>query len=243
MRGGHRDLSLKRRKEDVRDKCPVHTGSAVRFDLATIQRHFQETLATIRKMFDVADELDRNAQYEERDTTWRGQIVFLAGAFDFFMHEITKYGLVQIMRGAWERTSKYKNLAISMEVVELGLQADPDDVTWFHDYVNTYYSTCTMISHTEVKEQLNLLGIDCASLAKTVFYQEGDTTPERDKLKDKLNQLFDRRNIIAHQVDRSHKDANLLPIEKSKVSELIAAVDSIVRCICDMSRQKDQGSP
>ena len=37
----------------------------------------------------------------------RSQVVFLDSAFDFFMHEATKYGMVQIFQGIWEKTEKY----------------------------------------------------------------------------------------------------------------------------------------
>lgn len=234
-----RNLTLAPRKENVRDKKPARSTRVVIFDPDTIFRHFEETLTSISNLFPVAHALAQSGKFEERDNTWRAQIVFLAGAFDFFMHEITKYGLKQILCGEWEQTTKYKNLPIKMETVHRGLRADADDMAWFYDYVNTYYSACTMISHTEVKKQFSLLGMDLTVLAQKAFYKQGDKKPESEKLKESLDQLFDRRNLIAHQVDRAHANASVLPIDEPTVQNFIADIEIIVKAIHEIAKEKD----
>lgn len=46
-----------------------------------------------------------------------------------------------------------------------------------------------------------------------------------------LNELFYRRNIIAHQTDRAHTDARRYPITKEIVQRFIRDVGKIVEAI------------
>ena len=85
-----RNLDLATRNEDTRDK--FHTR-VIRFELDQIRQHFAETVQAINAQFDVADELLKSGKEIEGENIWRAQIIFLASAFDFYMHELTKYGL------------------------------------------------------------------------------------------------------------------------------------------------------
>ena len=85
-----RNLDLMSRNEDTRDK--FHT-EVIRFELDQILQHFEEAIQTINAQFDVADELIESGKITEGENIWRAQIIFLASAFDFYMHELTKYGL------------------------------------------------------------------------------------------------------------------------------------------------------
>ena len=84
-----RNLDLVARNEDTRDK--FHT-KVIRFELDQILQHFTETIQAINAQFDVADELFESGKVIEGENIWRAQIIFLASAFDFYMHELTKYG-------------------------------------------------------------------------------------------------------------------------------------------------------
>ena len=85
-----RNLELSIRNENTRDK--FHT-EVVRFKLDQIMKHYKETMQAVDAQFRVADELLRAGQNEEGENIWRAQIIFLASAVDFYMHELTKYGL------------------------------------------------------------------------------------------------------------------------------------------------------
>ena len=88
-----RNLDLMSRNEDTRDK--FHT-EVIRFELDQILQHFEEAIQTINAQFDVADELIESGKITEGENIWRAQIIFLASAFDFYMHELTKYGLCDL---------------------------------------------------------------------------------------------------------------------------------------------------
>lgn len=231
---GERNLDLMARNEDTRDK--FHT-EVIRFELDQIMQHFTETIQAINAQFYVADELLESGKVTEGENIWRAQIIFLASALDFYMHELTKYGLCEIYNENWDRTDKYDNIQINMKVIEVALKAG-EDIDWFLEYVNGYFRKMTMVSYDSIKDQLNLLGINLSVVADRAFYQRGGTEKTKDKLKRRLNELFDRRNIIAHQTDRAHTDAQVKSITKEIVQSFICDIEKIVSSIDAEARNK-----
>lgn len=88
-----------------------------------------------------------------------------------------------------------------------------------------------MVSYESVKDQLNLLGIDLKNVADRAFYNRGEREKTRDKLRRRLNELFSRRNIIAHQSDRAHTDAQVKNITKEIVQDFMDDIQRIVNSI------------
>lgn len=229
-----RNLDLMPRIEDARDK--FHT-EVIRFELDEIMQHFTETIDAINAQFDVANELLENEKITEAENIWRAQIIFLSSAFDFYMHELTKYGLCEIYNENWERTEKYDNLQVNMKVIEVALKSGKD-IDWFLDYINGYYRAITMVSYGSVKDQLNLLGINLSSVANRAFYQRGENEKTIKKMERRLNELFNRRNIIAHQTDRAHSNAQANNITKDIVEDFIFDIKKIVSSIDNEAKCK-----
>ena len=107
--------------------------------------------------FDLAEQLkaDGNMQYKD---ILRSQVVFLDSAFDFFMHEATKYGMVQIFQGIWEKTEKYNNFTVRLGDISDVLR-NSEQENWFLNIVNDTYAEDTFMSSEAVIGQLNLIGI------------------------------------------------------------------------------------
>ena len=168
----------------------------------------------------------------QAENIWRAQIVFIVSAFDFFMHEITKFGLGKIFDGEWNPTIKYSNINISLEVLNKALK-NGESSEWFLEFVNEQFAKTTMVSYAEVKEQINLLGLNMQVLADDTFYQLGSKEKTIDKLKNCLNGLFFKRNVIAHQSDRKHANAEIMEITEEFVrgylNDMNKIVDSIVK--------------
>ena len=171
-----RNLELRPREEGTRDKAKI---PVVRFPLDKITEHFQENISAVRGQFAVAEELVQGGRTEEGENIWRSQIVFLESALDFFMHELTKYGLCEIHAGSWNSTVKYENIMVHMGVVEAAMR-DRDSDAWFLDFINDTYGTVTMASWDTVKDQISLLGMDVMQIAKDAFWEQGSSEKPRD---------------------------------------------------------------
>lgn len=229
-----RNLELESRTENTREKFCT---DVIRFELEQILQHFEETIQAINAQFDITDELVKNKKITESENIWRSQVVFLSSALDFYMHELTKYGLCEIYDGNWKQTDKYNNIQINMRFIEIALKSGKD-IDWFLEYINGYYRGITMVSFDSIKEQLNLLGIEISSVADKAFYERNGVEKTKDKLKRRLNELFSRRNIIAHQTDRAHTDAQMKDITKEIVQSFIQDIKKIVLAIDEEARNK-----
>ena len=199
-----RDLSLKPRIEDIRDK---HPAVVVSFSLEDIKGHFESNLISIRNQFEVAQNLLDAGKVNEQKYIFRSQIVFLESAFDFYLHELNKYGLSQIYSGKWEKTEKYNNFKIPMKQLEKGL-ASPETSEWFSTYISEVYSRDSFTSYVAANDLMNTIGLNLKELLKDAF--PGSTNPlvpKRDAKK-VIQALYSRRNQIAHQTDRAHSDAS-----------------------------------
>ena len=224
-----RDLSLASRNEESRE---VTYTPVTLFEIEEIKSHFMETINEINKQFFISDQLINESKSTEAEYVWRAQIVFIESAFDFFMHELTKYGLCEIFDGNWSTTAKYKNIMVDLDTVTKAFQ-NGQNSGWFLKYINTYYSKDTFVSFDSVKSQMNLLGLDIRAIADRVYYDLQSDEKTIDKLKRRLNQLYTRRNLIAHQSDRRHVDAQLNDISKEIVQEFVSEITDIVNAICD----------
>lgn len=224
-----RDFDLGTRNEETRD---IYTPLTVRFNLVEIYAHFSENIEAIKKQNVVVQKLKSENQLSEANDIMRSQIVFLGSALDFYMHELTKFGLCQIYDEIWPTTQKYHNIQIRMEILEKPLKNNLSS-DWFLDCVNEIYSTVTMISYDSIKAQINLLGFTTDFIAKQAFYQRGETEKPEDKMKRILNTLYNRRNIIAHQYDRDHHNAEINEISEEIVENLMNGVVKIVDAIHD----------
>lgn len=223
-----RQLSLSPRIEDARDK---QTTAVVNFSLLEIKEHFNQNISAINSQFDVASNLKSEGRESDQKNIYRSQIVFLESAFDYYLHELNKYGLRNILAGNWSKTPKYNNLKIPMKQVEIGLQ-EPSAQEWFVEYINEAYSRDVMTSYDYLKDQLNMLGINLTEILTEIF-------PGEEKPQKFIMDLYDRRNRIAHQTDRDHADATQTDISEEYVKDCITKVEKIVLAL--HSRANDKG--
>ena len=230
---------MKKRDLADRNENTRETIKVIKFRLDEIYEHFQYNIDAIKSQFEITDKLEQD-KISIAENIWRLQIVFLASTFDFYMHELTKYGLYEIYEetSGWEKTEKYKNIQVSMETIELILESKNDN-NWFLEHINKYYQNITMVSYESVKDQLNLLSISLKDVADKAFYKRGEKEKTTDKLKRRLNELFNRRNQIAHQTDREHANAELKDITKDIVEEFIADIEKIVNAIREVVEAKE----
>lgn len=66
------------------------------FKTEDFRKHFEVSVVAFNKQFAAADWLVSIGKKSEAEDVWRSQIVFLSSTFDFYMHELTRYGLIQL---------------------------------------------------------------------------------------------------------------------------------------------------
>lgn len=215
------------RTEGTRDRQPIRI---IEFDLTAIKQHFDENIENINSHFPLSDQLIANDNIEAAKDIWRLQILFLESALDFYIHEVTKYGMNKIFNNEWAQTTQFKNYSLQIPIV-IHAMKNPEDASWFFENVNQVYASVTFMGFVPIKTQMNLIGIKHQDIADAAFYLQGNDEKTIDKLKQVLDDLFRRRNAIAHQSDRYHHDASRKDIEKDYVLESIVNIEKIVAAI------------
>lgn len=228
-----RVLDLLPRLEDTRER---QIPQILKFELDEIKAHFDEDLSAISSLFTVYKQNEKNDVCAK--LILRSQVVLLESAFDFYLHEITKFGVNKIFEGAWISTEKYKNIIMRLEMVEKIIN-DEISENWFFEFINQYYAKETMVSFESIKDQMNLLGIKIQDIADKAFYEQGSSEPTIMKMKNVVNALYKRRNIIAHQSNRGHEDATYYPISKDQVDKFIVDIEKIVNAIHEVAIQHE----
>lgn len=222
-----RNLALNERIEARRD--PHVVMPPVQFELEDIKRHFDQSLDRIKSQYEVADALKNEEKEDDCKNIWRSQIVFLEGILDFYLHEMSKYCLYKMFKGEWEKSEKYQSLQVPMIKVEEGIAA-AESKEWFFEYLNSRFSRDVFLSSESMRDQLNLIGIGYGSVMHDAFRK--DTVNESQKYGTRVIQmLFQRRNAIAHQLDRDHASAEQTDISKEYVEDRVSEVVSIVEAI------------
>ena len=163
--------------------------------------------------------------------------MFLDSALDFYMHEITKYGMKKMFDGQWERNDKYLDFKISLDA--LHTISELNEKEFFNDIINKSISAETFMEFNSIKKQINMIGLDINVIARAAFYKNGDSTSPMNKMKEFLNTLYYRRNRIAHQSDRDPLTSVRSDIDVDFVKSNIDVVVKIVSAIDDEIEKKN----
>lgn len=230
-----RDLTLVSRRENTRS-IPASPVIKI-FEIDEIELHFQESINAVEYKFVVSDALKDIDKPTEAKDVLRTQIVFLESAFDFYLHEIVKLGIICMFNGYWTKTDKYYELILKMHYIERAL-SESDNLSWLKDWINANYSSQTLMSFDSFKSVCKLLGLDIKAIANASFYEEGSKDPTSNKLKNFLTELYIRRNRIAHQSDRRMADAERQNVSKDYVYVSIQRIKDIVKAMSEEIRKK-----
>lgn len=194
---------LKPRKIDTKEK----KVEKIQYDLDKIQRDFDKNIADIESKFEIADSLKAGKMTSVEDI-WRTQVVFLDSALDFYVHEITKFGVTKILYDEWEETKEFANFRISIRFVKKLVQSPENINSFLRELERATQRNCFM-HYEHLTKQLELLGVEVDL-----------SSYEKD-----INKLYKRRNEIAHQADITNGKKN--HIKEKDVTSFISAVKSV----------------
>ena len=199
--------------------------------------HFQESIREINANVHHANECLLHGKIDTSNSILRSQIIFLESAFDFYMHEITRWTLVEIHEGRRRKTKGYNTMAISMKDVEDIIDSENSPAV-FGDVVARKFSFRTMLENDQFRGQLSLLGLNYKDIADHCFYQKGDKRKSEDKMKELISDLYKLRNDIAHHASRNQYDAVPLSITSDALCDYRDGVISIAEAIDMVVRMK-----
>lgn len=224
------------RQENTRDKRPA--PAVISFTLAQIMEHFNQNLDAIRAQSDVAADMVREGNQGEAEFIWRTQILYLVSALDFYMHELTTYGMVSMYRRHWKRTPDYEKIRLPISAIDEGTRAS-GSAEWLVEYINDAFGRDTMTSYPRIKDQADLLGIDIRRCMEEAFPHATKKHRAVAEGSEILGDISSRRNRIAHQTDRDPDNARQDEISAQYVMQSISHIERLIHALHSAARQKD----
>lgn len=152
----------------------------------------------------------------------RAAIVSAVSAFDTFIHEITRIGMIEIFQNTRPKTDAFGRFPISMDSLFLIIAA-PGNSQWLEDEIRKQHSWLSFQHPDKVADAIRLF---CGKeLWKEVGIRLGI---DPKSAKNRLALIVDRRNKIAHEADMDPSfPGSRWPIDELLVKDAIDMLEQI----------------
>lgn len=176
---------------------------------------FIENLSMIKKLI-IID--------ENNEEIFRVQVSFLMSLYDYTIHEIIKYKMIDIFNGLEREPKKYKFFKVSINTLKKAIQYPDTPLKWLPNELDFQNDKISYINPSKTLEALELItDIDIFER----FCSENDLI--YSEFLNFLKNLSSRRNQIVHSMDI--KDKSTLERNKINLKEVTLYIDSIEKLI------------
>lgn len=125
----------------------------------------------------------------------RASLVLAVSAFDYFVHELVRLGMLEIQRGVRNETDSFLSFKVSISSVREAF-LDLSRYDWLNQAVREAHSFQTFQQPDKIARAIRL--ISNAKLWEEVSQRIGMTNKS---VQAQLSAIVDRRNRIAHEAD------------------------------------------
>lgn len=152
----------------------------------------------------------------------RASLVLLVSAFDTYVHERVRAGMLEAHRGVTPQTPSFAAFSVSMSAVGAAL-ADTTSDAWLETEIRRQHGLKSFQKAEKVAEALRL--VSTLPVWDSVAADLG--IPAKD-LRIRLDLIVDRRNQIAHEADLDPTTGLRWPISDGDVEASISFVEQLV---------------
>ena len=158
---------------------------------------------------------------KQLDEILRAQLVLAVSAFDTYIHDCVRIGIVRQFTTSGTLSNSLKNYPIPFEDLQIinGLSTTADKAIYLDGVIKKVNSKDSYQSPLSIEYALGLLGIN--SLWTKV--SQNMKMPAND-VKSELANIVNRRNKIAHESDLDALGISLNPITKAEVMHVISFI-------------------
>jgi len=155
----------------------------------------------------------------------RAEYVLLVSAFDHFIHEVVKEGMLKIFEGSKSANKNFDNFSITLKTLNLILSAEHqhEKKAILDGEIKKITAKDSYQSPSSVEKALNL--IDINNIWSIVSPHMGISPKD---IKDQLALIVNRRNKIAHEADFDTLIGAKNPIDRLLVDEVKTFLTKLV---------------
>ncbi len=164
--------------------------------MLSAQTQFKENLKRVRELGDLAAAVQSmTTSAIDVSDIWRAQVVLVVSALDYFIHELTRLGMVECAEGVRPKTDAYLRFDMPMAAIESALTGTPHTI-WVGETVRQRHSWQSFQDPDKLADAIRL--VSSAQLWQDVAKRLGMSPKD---VKTRLKLIVDRRNKIAHEAD------------------------------------------
>lgn len=195
------------------------------------KQRFDSAIQRIRQLDNLYLHLVNTLHFPSDDVSniLRSEIVYSVSAFDKYIHDIVRQGMVEIYLGSRPATNAYKAFGISLEQFELIKNATsfPPPESIFESTITENHKHLSFQDPDKVSGALSLIWAETHKwqrIATCLGKTESDTKVE-------LKNIVIRRNQIVHEGDIDLLTSNLQPIAHLDAIESVNFINNLATCI------------
>lgn len=158
----------------------------------------------------------------------RAEFVLLVSAFDHYVHELVKEGMLAIFEGIKSPNKNFDNFTITLKTLNLILSTDEqhEKKAILDGEIKKITAKDSYQSPSSIEKALGL--IDFTNVWNTISPEMG--IPPKD-IKDRLALIVNRRNKIAHEADFDYTFGSKNPIDRELVDDVRNFIINLVKAI------------
>ena len=191
--------------------------------MLSAQLQFKENLKRVRELGGLADAVEKlTTSVIDVSDLWRAQVVLVVSAMDYFIHEITRLGMIDCAKGVRPKTDAYFRFELPLSATESAISGTAHEV-WVGETVREKHSWQSFQDPDKLADAIRL--ISQLKLWEAVGNELG--LPPKD-VKTRLKLIVDRRNKIAHEADLDPTNPGFRwPITALMVNDTVDFVEKI----------------
>jgi hypothetical protein len=191
---------------------------------------FERNMAFVRGFTQLHNATPRGLRGVDREDISRSQIVMLVSSLDQYVHEIVRFGMLEIFFGRRIETKSFRKFSLTTEVLRQAL-ASPTSSAWLDNHIRTAHSVKSFQKSEKIAEAFRLI-VDLNlwdAVAKGMEMSHDDVTRE-------LDLIVNRRNQIAHEADLDPSyPGKRYGISRQDVQRAIRHIVSIARNLDELT--------
>lgn len=191
---------------------------------------FSTNIQEVRKTHLIATSLNvPTSSIVDTSSILRSCIVLTVSAIDHLIHELTIIGMKEIFNGTRPVTTKYNSHSVSLGFMS-AITSSPPLIT-FESEIRKSLGWQTFQRPDKIKDAIALF--NSIQLWQQVASSLGDS---ETNIKNQLNLIVDRRNMIAHEADIEPIFKTKRPITDTDVSGTINFIETLGTTIYNLVR-------
>lgn len=192
---------------------------------------FKDNLRRVRELGGLADAVKSlTTSAIDVSDIWRAQVVLVVSALDYFVHELTRMGMVECAKGARTKTDAYLRFEMPLSATESAIAGSPH-ATCVGDTVREKHSWQSFQDPDKLADAIRLMSP--VKLWEEVGRELG--LPPKD-VKTRLKLIVERRNKIAHEADQDPINPGFRwPIDALMTNDTVDFIENVADAIYKVS--------